>query len=1013
MYGGFFSLDSAAGSTSGAALYATNSTVAANILDLQDNTTSVFTVGDGGVTIAKSNSTSGFQIQDSASSKAVLTVDTSGDQVLLGKAGASGLNGKLVFNNGTDSSTAAITFTGNSTASYTYQLPTGTVSSNSCLQSGTVSSGVVPLSFGSCGSGGTSLSVNGASVGSTANLQNTTGTNSTAGNTFTNTSGNVTLAIDSATGSLAGVVTATGTQTFGGSKVFSGTTLFSNTAQVQKTSTSSLQVQTDSGSTDLLTADTSNMHININSTFTALGTGFGTLSVTDAGAGSLTSGSQYYYVVTAIDSAGGETTASTEGTLGTGHTALTVSWTTITGASGYRIYRATTTGGETYYTTVFTNSFTDTGQYTAGTTTASGTNTARSATNNSNSALQLSIGANGSPTGQLYVSGVVPSSFTGRTTDGLSGPNRIFVQGRYAYVASESNHSLVIYDVSNPAAPQKISSTASPFTDPQDVYVQGKYAYICDFTNNAIYIFDVSNPASPTQVGAATTGLSAPQSVYVQGHYAYVASSTNSTLAIFDVSNPASPVPASTITTNLSTPVRVYVQGNYAYVANQGTSTSAIFDVSNPASPSAAGTFNIGGGNANRYVVVQGRYAYSVGTNASNKGVFTINDVSNPGVGVSSPVVKTILGTDNNDFNQPVRISVQGRYAYIASRGDCSLVVFDISTPSSPKKVGSVSSGMVPGGAGCTVGGSDGPRGLFVLGRYAYLTANTANAFAIYDMGGTYTQQLEAGGAEVGSLQVDSNAQVAGDFSIQGGAAVGQSLQVTGSISSGSGGVTIASTGNTGSVTLSQASTTSNVSLVLPSSLPGASNYCIVSTNLGVLSFSACGAGSTRTVTLSPEYPGAVMTANNTTGNTHTGTMTSDFCSGSSHLGIPASSNPCGATEEHNYYSWTANATNDYDIFVRWQAPSDFSSLSSINFYGWKNGATDDVKLTIYSSTGSVCGTATSISGSTSTWINQAYTITGCSPSAGNVLTFDLDLKVAVSSDITRVGEINIVYNRN
>jgi hypothetical protein len=544
------------------------------------------------------------------------------------------------------------------------------------------------------------------------------------------------------------------------------------------TSVGSAFVVQNSSSSSLLTADTSNMRLSVDSSYTFLGTGFGTPSVVDAGAGSLTSGSQYYYKITAIDSAGGETTASTEGTLGTGHTALTVSWTAITGAMGYRIYQSTSSGTETYYTTVFTNTFTDTGQYVAGITTPPSSNTAYSATNNSNTQLQLSVGANGSPTGQLYVSGVVPSTFTGRTTDGLSGPNRVYVQGRYAYVASESNHALVIYDVSNPAAPAKISSTNSPFTDPQDVYVQGKYAYICDFTNNSIYIFDISNPASPTQVGSMTTGLSAPQSVYVQGRYAYVASSSNSTLAIFDVSNPASPAAAGTITTNLSTPVRVYVQGNYAYVANQNSSTSAIFDVSNPASPSAAGTFNIGGGNANRYVVVQGRYAYSVGTNASNKGAFTINDVSNPGVGVSSPVVKTILGTDNNDFNQPVRISVQGRYAYIASRGDCSLVVFDISTPSSPKKVGSVSSGMVPGGAGCTVGGSDGPRGLFVQGRYAYMTANTANAFAIYDLGGSYIQQLESGGAEFGSVAINSSLQAAGDASIAGGLTVGQSLNV-------------------------------------------------------------------------------------------------------------------------------------------------------------------------------------------------------------------------------------------
>jgi hypothetical protein len=48
VYGGYFTLDSASTATGGAALYASNSTTTANILQLQDNTTDVFTVADGG-----------------------------------------------------------------------------------------------------------------------------------------------------------------------------------------------------------------------------------------------------------------------------------------------------------------------------------------------------------------------------------------------------------------------------------------------------------------------------------------------------------------------------------------------------------------------------------------------------------------------------------------------------------------------------------------------------------------------------------------------------------------------------------------------------------------------------------------------------------------------------------------------------------------------------------------------------------------------------------------------------
>ena len=64
----------------------------------------------------------------------------------------------------------------------------------------------------------------------------------------------------------------------------------------------------------------------------------------------------YYYKVTAIDSAGGETTPSAEVshqfTSGTTNY-VTLTWNVVTGASGYRVYRSTGSGGENnYYTTL-------------------------------------------------------------------------------------------------------------------------------------------------------------------------------------------------------------------------------------------------------------------------------------------------------------------------------------------------------------------------------------------------------------------------------------------------------------------------------------------------------------------------------------------------------------------------------------------------------------------------------------------------------------------------------------
>jgi hypothetical protein len=69
-----------------------------------------------------------------------------------------------------------------------------------------------------------------------------------------------------------------------------------------------------------------------------------------------------------------------------------------------------------------------------------------------------------------------------------------------------------------------------------------------------------------------------------------------------------------------------------------------------------------------------------------------------------------------------------------------------------------------------------------VQGRYAYVTSQTNNAFNVYDLGGAYTQQLEAGGAEFGALSVDGNSLLAGDASIQGGLGVGGSAQIAGNL---------------------------------------------------------------------------------------------------------------------------------------------------------------------------------------------------------------------------------------
>lgn len=163
-------------------------------------------------------------------------------------------------------------------------------------------------------------------------------------------------------------------------------------------------------------------------------------------------------------------------------------------------------------------------------------------------------------------------------------------------------------------------------------------------------------------------------------------------------------------------------------------------------------------------------------------------------------------------------------------------------------------------------------------------------------------------------------------------------------------------------------------------------------------------------LTINPEYPGAVLTPD---GSGNTGTMTSDFCSGSSRLNINPS--VCGANEEFNYYSWIGSGgTMDYDIYVRWQVPSNFSAFqdaSAIKMYGWRGTASEKVELAMFQSNGTQCGSTTEINSSNTTWqqTNLSGDETGCSVSANDVVTFRIRL-TASASGYARASNLQINY---
>ena len=381
---------------------------------------------------------------------------------------------------------------------------------------------------------------------------------------------------------------------------------------------------------------------------------------------------------------------------------------------------------------------------------------------------QVKVGSAGTATGQLFVGGTVPTAAAGSVSTGASsGAYSVAVQGKYAYAITNTSAKIQAYDVSNPASPvalgTSINTDASGGTaSPKGLTVSGRYAYVANEVANTVSIIDISNPTALVRVGAVTTG-SAPRSVAVSGRYAYVVNSSSNTIQALDVSNPAAPIVISSRATQGTTPRQVIVQGRYAYIASEGTTSRIeIMDVNDPANMVQKGTTttNLTATQGAFNLQIQGKYLYVL----DYAGKFNVYDVSDPTTigATSTNSSSTVTGVN------PRAMVVQGRYAYVVTESDNKFIINDISNPASVTNVGSF-----------TVGGATKPWWVAVQGRYAYIVTNTTNTLQTIDLGGTYTQQLEAGSLEVASTAT-ADLSVSRDANVVGGLQVGQSLGVTG-----------------------------------------------------------------------------------------------------------------------------------------------------------------------------------------------------------------------------------------
>jgi hypothetical protein len=263
---------------------------------------------------------------------------------------------------------------------------------------------------------------------------------------------------------------------------------------------------------------------------------------------------------------------------------------------------------------------------------------------------------------------------------GTEGCWALAARGEYAY-AGDANGRFHVIDMTNPEAPQVISSVPVGFdwisvvalTEDSD---PPSYAYVSGLAeNDAFAVIDVADPYHPQCVN--TIGLAHYASdLEVEGNRLYVQAGHLGT-RIYDISDPRAPRFINAISFTYS-PQFLTADGTTLYVGRRNVSEHEnlyIIDASDPNQPVFLGTSYVP--ELPYEIRVVGPLAYI----ADGDGGFLIMDVSDP----AEPVALSRLRT----VRRAMSVWIDGDLAYLTDQEDNSgLQVVDVSDPTAPFTIG-------------------------------------------------------------------------------------------------------------------------------------------------------------------------------------------------------------------------------------------------------------------------------------------------------------------------------------
>ncbi|MBK8701210.1 MAG: tail fiber domain-containing protein [Saprospiraceae bacterium] len=295
--------------------------------------------------------------------------------------------------------------------------------------------------------------------------------------------------------------------------------------------------------------------------------------------------------------------------------------------------------------------------------------------------------------------GVVATATTGE------GPYSIALNGDFAYVLNFDSANMMVFNISNPAAPTLVATFATG-DGPYSIAVNGDFAYVLNFSSYNMMVFNISNPATPTLVATVASG-DFPVSIAINGNFAFVLNFFSNDMRVFNISNPAAPALVDTVVTG-NGPVSIAVNGNFAFVLTAESDNMMVFNISNPATPALVAT--VATGDFPYSIAVNENYAFLVNTDSDNMMVFNI---SNP----AAPALLATVATGDD----PYSIAVNGNYAFVVNRGSDDMMVFNISNPAAPALVATVDKG-------------DGPNSIAVNGNFAFLVNTDSDNMMVFQI---------------------------------------------------------------------------------------------------------------------------------------------------------------------------------------------------------------------------------------------------------------------------------------